>query len=77
MKKIKKEQYYTMQDELDYVIDNENVADMKLQMAFFDSTLYGKSENADQFMFSSPGKDDVFFINATLDEVLSELGQNN
>lgn len=71
MKKLTKKQYYEIQEELDYVIDNENVADMKLQHTINEeTTLYGLNKEADQFMMSLIGCEDIFFIEASFDEIL-------
>ena len=72
MKKLTKEQYYSNQEGLDYVIDNENVADMKLQHSIGEEAiLYGLNEKANQFMLSSIGCEDIFYIETSLEEVLS------
>lgn len=70
MEILTKKEYLFSNKEIDYIIDSENVADMKLQHCISEEkTLYGKNIDADQFMLSS-FDDDIFFINTSFSEVL-------
>lgn len=69
MKKLTAKQYYSIQSELDYVIDNENVADMKVQEQLNEeTTLYALDDDADQVMVSNLSGD-LFYLNTTIQEV--------
>ncbi len=66
MKTYKAKEYYASQQ--DYYLDNQNVADCKLQLVVGDNTIYGLDNNATQFM-----DNDTFYTDTELDEVINYL----